>query len=100
MRYLTIGQGLDCLTFAVVATLYGVGGESNPVAHMVFAIGGVAGIIALKVIGMGAMIFLVKYIRSRGATKLAKAGSVLAGTAGLMGATTNVLSLALLTGLV
>jgi hypothetical protein len=100
MRYLTVGQGLDCLTFAVVATLYGVGGESNPVAHVMFAIGGVTGIIALKVIGMGAMLFLVRYLAGRGRTRMAKIGAGLAGTTGLLGAATNVLSLALLTGVV
>lgn len=85
-KAMLFGQGLDCLTFVWIASIYGVGGESNPVARLAFALMGVLGIIVLKLVGTAALFGIVQWTRRRGAIRLAKIEAVLVGSVGVLGA--------------
>jgi hypothetical protein len=46
-------HGLDLLTFAWAVSIYGVSGEANPLMRGLYALGGMAGILVIRVVAVG-----------------------------------------------
>ncbi len=90
-----IGQSLDAGTFAVAVTLYPVLAtqEQNPVVVTLYAAGGVALVLAVKV-GLGA--FVAAFGRPKGWWRYAY---IIAAVGGLVGAAANVYAFAQLAAL-
>lgn len=78
-----VAHGLDLATLLAVVAVHGVAGEANPLAVGLYAAGGPAALVALKVGGVGALLALVR----RSSLRLA-----LAVLAGLIGALVNALA--------
>ncbi len=97
-----IGQGLDCLTFLLVALPFGVSGESNPLIHALAGIVGggqglVLGVIGLKVLIIGLVVASMKLALLGEASRLAMILMIVGASVGLFGALTNTFSLWILT---
>jgi hypothetical protein len=102
MRFLWIGQGLDCLTFLLVALPFGVSGESNPLIQALAGIVGggqglVLGVIVLKLLIIGLVVASMKLALLGGASRLALILMIVGANLGLFGALTNTYSLWILT---
>lgn len=74
----------DLLTFLMALSLFGIGGESNGVMQTAYASGGLLAVVALKASGTAALAFL---------TQLRGWALVPAATAGLFGASVNLLAI-------
>jgi hypothetical protein len=102
MRFLWIGQGLDCLTFLLVALPFGVSGESNPLIHALAGIVGpgqglVLGVIVLKLLTIGLVVATMNLALLGGAPRLAMILMIIGANIGLLGALANTYSLWILT---
>lgn len=90
-------HGLDLMTLLLVVSTFGIIGEANPVAVAVYTSFGIAGLIAFKAIGvgiMGMLSFGTKHTNSRPVI----IGAYLAIGIGFLGAVTNSISFAILSG--
>lgn len=81
-----VAHGLDLLTFAMALTAFGVGGESNGLMRAAYLHAGPAGIVALKSAGAAALAYI---------SQLRAWALVPAALAGIVGAATNLLAIAL-----
>lgn len=59
MTAILIAHSLDLVTFFLAAGTYGIGGEANPLARWAFALAGYPGIVALKVAGVGFVLYFL-----------------------------------------
>lgn len=85
-----VAHGLDALTFLWAVDLWGVGGESNPIAQAVYAAAGLGGLLLLKAGGAAVASAIVARARHWRTGKL-----LFASAAGILGAVTNLTAVAL-----
>lgn len=83
-----VAHGLDALTFLLAVELWGMWGESNPIAQAIYTAAGLWGLVLLKTGGAAVAAAIVARARHWRTGKL-----LFAAAAGILGATANLTAL-------
>jgi hypothetical protein len=96
LRFMVVGQTLDLLLLLPVAMRYGIAGEANPVARLLWDTLGPFSLVLLKIVSIWWLILIARLTVLRGARRVAVGIVILGCLLGLAGALSSALALYLL----